>query len=258
MADDPQQVEADLKRAMRLDPQWRYGMALAKHYEKIGRKDDACGLAGQLHKQFPENFTVGSLYAKLLLESRKYEACGELLRSIHFLPSEGAMDVLKVYKECHLMLAVEQMQRNNHAEAARLVGLARQWPTRLNVGQPRDSELDDRLENFLAAVCCEKLGQQAEAARLFEAVVRKKDIVGYAPYPPSPVNTLTTALAIRRQGKPADAQRVLDDWLNKEPRSRLAQWCLAAYAGKVDEQPTGRIREDMHFRVLRAFLIQSP
>src|SRR5262249_3864593 len=174
---------ADLQQAAKLDPgQWRYGRFLTDYYAEgpHPQPDKALQVARAYYERFPENYQLGALYAKALLRNGQYQQCGDMLSKLTILPYEGATDGVRIYKESQLTLALERMKANDHAAALGFVAASKQWPENLGAGKPYQEGVDDRLADWLEALCYEKLNKQDESRSALNRIVsfksRREDV----------------------------------------------------------------------------------
>ena len=239
---------ADLQQAAKLNPkQWRYGKLLTDYYAEgfHPQYDKALQVAKGYYEQFPENYQLGALYAKALLRNRQYQQCSDLLAKLDILPYEGATDGVRLYKEAQLMLALERMKANDHSAALRFVIAAEQWPENLGAGKPYQEDVDERLADWLEALCYEKLNKQDESRAALNRIVLFKSRREGA-------NTLVSALALQKLGKQTEAEKALNDWAEKKPNNPLADWCLRVFK----RQPVGEIVvDDLSLRVIKAWIL---
>jgi len=238
----PQNAEADLKKAISIDRQWRYGYALAAHYLSAGRAKDAAATAGEFLKQSPDNYVLGLLRAKALLRAGELAQCDLLLRAINVLPNEGAVEGRLIYKECQLLLAVHCMKNQWYDKALGRIAASRLWPENLGVGKPYPEDVDERLEDFLQAACLDKLGKKDQAAAL-----REKMLKSIPPADASPTNALVLALTHKSAGGPQAPAAVLEK-LGDTP---LGRWCRDACAAALRPPPA---TADENARVLYHYL----
>jgi tetratricopeptide (TPR) repeat protein len=243
---DFDQSLADLQQAAKLDPgQWRYGKLLADFYAERGRPQygKALQLAGAYYERTPDNYQLGALYAKTLLRAGRYQQCVDLVAKLDILPYEGSTDGARIYEEAQLMLAVERMKANDYASALRFVAAAKQWPENLGAGKPYQEDVDERLADWLEAVCYDKLGKPEESRAALNRIVSFKN------RRPN-VNTLTTALALRKLGDQAEGEKLLNEWAAKK-NDPLSEWGLRVFRG----QPGGDVDVDnLNLRVLKAWV----
>jgi len=224
---------ADWQRAAQLDPgQWRYGAMLARHYLKREAAAPALAVADDYARRFPSNDSLALLRAKTLLLSGQYRAAAEFLSSLHVLPAEGTTEAHALFREAHLLLAVEQMRAGEYSDALRLVGIARQWPEQLGAGKPYPADVDERLEDWLTAQCDLALHDTAKARQALDRILA---------IPPRAegqgTGDLIRALALKQAGHQVEARQLLKAWQARDPRSDLAEWGGKLFAGHPSALP---------------------
>ena len=176
-AADSISAEKDFKKAIELDTQqWRFYKQLDELYNKEGRYAEALSIAKTYYEKNPSHYIMGMLLAKTYLFNKKYKEAATVLDKIVVILYEGATDGRRLYKEAHLMLAVESMQKKNYKKAITEITTARQWPERLGVGKPYDDDIDERLENFLLYQCYTKSGDKTKAANSLAQIKNNKAI----------------------------------------------------------------------------------
>jgi predicted Zn-dependent protease len=236
---------ADLERAARLDPgQWRYGRMLADRQLRQGDKTAALATAGRYAAQFPANYILGMLHVKALLANGRYRESADRLARLNVIPYEGSIEGRRLYREAHLMLAVEALRKGDRRTAQREVDAARLWPENLGAGKPYPENVDERLEDFLAAQALVGRGGSADSSGLLQK------IRGHGGRDRG-AGILVEALALRQAGREAGGRKLLADWSAREPRSTVAAWALRAYDGQAGPPPDDA-PEDV--RVLAAWL----
>jgi tetratricopeptide (TPR) repeat protein len=232
-----QNYSADIRRAAELDPrEWRYGKLLVNRLVEEKKYEEALVAAKDYKKKFPNDFRISMLLAKTLLLNRQYKACSDLLEKVTILPYEGATDGRQLYREAWLMQAIDQINRGKFRDASSSIGKSRQWPERLGVGKPYDSDIDDRPEKYLEGLMIEKSKGNAYADATWKSIVAFKS--GDGP------NTLITALALRKLGRQQEAETLLNEWVNKQPDNKVARWCRDAFAGVVAPIPSELLNND--------------
>jgi len=236
---------ADIKKAARLDPnQWRYGKLLIQHFVEKKNYGEALVTAKQYHARFPEDFRLSMLLANTLLLNKQYKACTELLDQTTILPSEGATESRQTYHEAWLMQAVDQIQSKNYKAALNSIDRARRWPENMGSGKPYDEDIDGRLENYLDGIGYERTKDQDRAMKKWNEIISYKR-------GGNNVNTLITALALRQANRKDEGENLLSEWVQKEPGSKLAAWCVEVYHGN---RPAEDLEGDGNFRVIKALL----
>ncbi|HSD29029.1 MAG TPA: DUF5107 domain-containing protein [Vicinamibacteria bacterium] len=238
---------ADLERAARLDPaQWRYGRMLAERQLRQGAPAAALETARRYSAQFPANYILGMLHAKALLANGRYREGADRLGRLDVIPYEGSTEGRRLYREAHLMFAVEALRKGDAARALRSIDAARLWPENLGAGKPYPENVDERLEDFLAAQALARRGGSAESLEKLQRVAARgqggRD---------RGAGTLVHALALRQTGREADGRKLLTDWSAREPDNAVAAWALRKYDGQVGPPPD-TATEDA--RVLAAWL----
>ena len=217
-ADLPTAAESDLIKAIALDgQQWRYYKQLTELYTKEGRISDGVKIAQTYYQQNPSHYIMGMLLAKTFLLNKQFNEAARILDKIVVIPYEGATDGRGLYKETHLMLAVDAMKKNNYKKGISEIALARQWPERLGVGKPYAEDIDERLENFLLHQCYIKLGDKTKSEYAMQQIKTNKANAYKINNALSEwANGNRAALDNLRAGLNGDEnERVLAEWLRK-------------------------------------------
>jgi tetratricopeptide (TPR) repeat protein len=236
---------ADLERAARLDSgQWRFGRMLAERQLRRGAAAAALETARRYAAQFPANYILGMLHAKALLANGRYRESAGVLSRLQVLPYEGSVEGRRLYRETQLMLAVEAFRKGDAGGALRSIDAARLWPENLGAGKPYPENVDERLEDFLAAQTLARRGRSTDSAALLQRIL---DYGGRE----RGAGTLVHALALRQVGRESDGRQLVADWSARDPASALAAWAARAYEGQADPPPDAS-GEDA--RVLAAWL----
>jgi tetratricopeptide (TPR) repeat protein len=237
-----EQYSEDLKHAARLDPgQWRYGKLLADYFLDKKNNQEALAVATDYHKRFPRDFRINMLLAKTLLHNNRYKETADLLGETTILPYEGATDGRRLYREAWLMQAVAQIKSGNYKSALISINKAKEWPENLGAGKPYEEDIDLRLENYMEALILEKTKQKEKAKAKYEKIAASGTSERHQ------INDLLTALALRKTGRNDEGKKVLDQWKEKEPGSKMAGWAYSAYHG---EQHDAGIDGNDNFRVV--------
>ncbi len=229
--DDSLKSLADLSKAAELDKsQWRYGQGLVNYYLADNNAEKALSVASQYYKNFPNNYVIGMLNVKALMMGGQYARANALLKAIHILPYEGATDGRRLYRETQLMLALEAMKKHDYKKALTYINAARQWPENLGAGKPYDEDIDARLEDWLAYQNDLHLENDSQARQMLDKIIAFHKGLNGNYY--SSANNLITAWALKKTGKPEDAQNFLQQLLEKNPDDVWARWAMDVYNGK--------------------------
>ena len=168
--------------------------------------------------------------AKTLLLNGQYKASTDILEKTKVLPYEGATEGRQLYHEAWLMQAVDQVKRGKLRDASASINKSREWPERLGVGKPYDSDIDDRAGLYLEGLVMEKSKRTSDANTKWEKVIAYKSRH-------EDVNTLFTALALKKLGREDEGERLLLEWTKNHPFNKLAQWCRSTYSGYTTPPP---------------------
>ncbi len=167
----PELIEKDLIRATEIDPEfWRAYQQLAMHYLNHLEAAKAVAVMEQALEKFSDNFAIEILYAKSLLQNSDYDLAISVLKEVQVLPFEGAREGHDLFVQAHTLKAIELMKADDHRMALDHIHEARKWPENLGVGQPYHP--DERILDFLQAICHEEIGQQDAARVYYEDIVK--------------------------------------------------------------------------------------
>ena len=239
---------------MTLDPgQWRYARSLTLSYLSQNQIANAVNLAGTYHKKLPGNYLVGLLYAKTLFLNSQYKDALLQLQKINMLPAEGSTEGIQLYKEAQLMLSLQEMKKGKHKEALNHISLARLWPENLGSGKPYEDDIDERLEDWLAYQNYVRLKNQVAARQMLDKIISFDKTAVEEGSNISSANSLITAWALEKTGKPDQAQTYLQQLLNKNPRNVWAQWAMNVYNRKVSQPPETKTT-DGNYSVLKNWM----
>jgi len=239
---------SDLKKAAQLNPaEWRYGKLLVNYFIEKKNYPEALATAKEYKARFPQDFRISMLLAKALLLNKQYKACSDLLDKTTILPYEGATEGRQLYREAWLMQAVQQLQQKNYKAALSSIGKSRLWPESLGVGKPYDNDIDGRLENYLEGVCYEQTKRTDLSLKKWNEVLSYNNKF-------NTVNTLVSAMALARTNRKAEGEKMLTDWIQKDPANKLADWCLHVYSGDI-VKPDNTLEGDENFRIVKALMV---
>lgn len=243
-AADSVEIEKDLHIACRLDQrQWRYGQYLTRFYLNHGNYHAALQTAAEYYRKDPANYLIGMLYVRCLLRTGNYQTAGQAMKKIRILPFEGRVDGRKLFEETKLMLALEALEKKKYSQALQRTVEARQWPRNMGVGKPYDNMIDNRLEDWMAALAVVGQGRQRESRQYMQQVA-------FSTQDTASLNTLVQCLALHRLGKQADALALLANWSGRQEDKDMAQQGEAFFRNNADKL-TGIDRQGY------TFLLQS-
>ncbi len=218
-------VLGDLRTAIRVDrSQWRAWHTLTNYYNEVALYKQALGNAQKICSKFPRNYILAMDYARALLYNGEYRKCLSILDKTIILPYEGARDGRDIYRQANLLQAVQLIRKGSFRNALRYVENARLWPEHLGVGKPYVT--DQRLENYIAALCYEKMGNTDRAKTLY------KDICNYtmAHWTQWGSYHYIGAIVLRETGKTARANQLLEEWQKAQPvADMVVRWSIARF-----------------------------
>jgi tetratricopeptide (TPR) repeat protein len=163
-------AETDLRRAVEVGPRsWRTRHALTAFYLRTGQTDLALQAAEDGVAAVPEQGPLRVDLIKALIARGRHEEAAAAIDTLEVLPYEGATEVHGLYVSAHTGLALKNMLEGKWQAALGCFEKARQYPERLGTGRP--FEPDQRLQDYLSAVCLARLGDIAGADRLRQAVL---------------------------------------------------------------------------------------
>ena len=236
----PERALADLKRAAELEPrEWRFGKALAERHVRDGSYVPALEVAQRYTLAFPENYILGMLHARTLLLNARVGEAAAVLDRLNVLPFEGSTDGRTLYREAQLLLGAEAFRAGDIDAAARRVAAAREWPEHLGAGKPYPEDVDERVEDWMAAQCLERAGKTAEARALLERLATASKARGA-------VGGLLSATALAGLGRQADAGRAFDEWAALQADPRITAWGRRIFEGQPASWPAGAPSNEEH------------
>ncbi|MBP6908964.1 MAG: DUF5107 domain-containing protein [Candidatus Saccharicenans sp.] len=169
--DQKERAYLDFKKANSLAPvAWRtwhhlITFELTQQLADSALKNSLAGL-----EKFPDNVYLQSDTVKAWLASNQFQAASELLDRMNVLPSEGASEVHSLFVRTHLHLALNKMLEGDWTGALKDLARSKEYPERLGTGRPFDP--DERLQDYLEAICLEHLGQKQEARNKYSNLIK--------------------------------------------------------------------------------------
>ena len=108
-------------------------------------------------------------HARIQLANGLYDASTKTLADTYILPFEGSFQGKKVYEQALINAAIDLINAKKYKPAMAKLVQSRAWPESLGVGAPYNP--DNRLQQYLQAICLEKTGNAAGAAALRDSVI---------------------------------------------------------------------------------------
>ena len=167
--DDPARAEADYRKAIELDAgSWRARHILVAYHLRRGQKTEALAAARQAAVDFPAEVPLQVDLAETLLAVGQPAEAAAVLDAVAALPYEGASDIHGLYVRTHLALGLAAMQKAAWPSAVEALEKSKLYPENLGTGAPFHP--DSRLQDYLIALCLDKMGERDKAAALRQAI----------------------------------------------------------------------------------------
>ncbi|MFD0796254.1 DUF5107 domain-containing protein [Maribacter chungangensis] len=161
----------DYAVALKLNPKdwkiWEENIRFALDSETYQKAAD---LSSKAFKRFPENYSIGLLNAQSLVSTRKYKEVLRIFENIQILPFEHANQSRKIYERAHIGIAIDMMENKKFKEAVQILNRSREWPENLGVGKPFSP--DERMQQYLLALCHQALENRKQEEDLLEEIAR--------------------------------------------------------------------------------------
>jgi tetratricopeptide (TPR) repeat protein len=207
---------SDFKKALKIkSDQWRTWDRLFTYYINHGLNRQALETSENAYKFFPQNYILAMNLARAMLENKKYKQCLSILHKTTILPYEGAREGRNIYRQANILYAAESMRRQKYYLALKYIEKSRLWPENLGVGKPYSP--DERLENYLAALCYEKKGDLDRMGQFLNDIYlyTKKN------WKESGAFHEISILALKKMGKEEEAQKLINLWNQTQ---KLSDW----------------------------------
>jgi tetratricopeptide (TPR) repeat protein len=162
---NPERALADYERAVKMDEKnWRAWHALSDFTARLGKNEEALTLARKAAQLFPDNVPIQIDLVKACLGTNNPLEAARLLDQIQALPFEGASEIHGLYVKANVDLGLESMSKSDWDRALQSFEKSKLFPEQLGTGAP--FEPDVRLQDYLEAVCHEKLGDRKKAEEI--------------------------------------------------------------------------------------------
>ena len=201
---DPAGSRADFERAVALDgADWRARHALVNFHLRRSAAADALAAARAAVERFPDNGPLRVDLVKSLMASGLYGEAAGIMDGIEALPYEGASEIHGLFVQTRIRLALEKIRARDFTAAVVDLDRSKEYPERLGTGAPFDPDV--RLQDALAALCFDKLGDRTAAE------ARRKAVIDFTErtWPEPGQHAYFGALALRERGEKEKADKLL-------------------------------------------------
>jgi tetratricopeptide (TPR) repeat protein len=166
---DPARAEADHVKAVTIDAaSWRARHVLTAFYLRHGRTDDALAAARRAATDFPAEVPLQVDLAEALLAAGQPDEAAAMLDAVAALPYEGASGIHGLYVRTHVAIGLADMKKSAWADAVQALELSKLYPEKLGTGAPFHP--DSRMQDYLIALCLDRMGEKDKAAALRQAI----------------------------------------------------------------------------------------
>lgn len=224
-----EQAQADVERALVFaENNWQAGLFASKFYFKRGDILKSENLIRYFYELKPQNYYLGLHFAKVLELEKHYPECISVLQKIQVLPNEGATEGHTTWRNANIGNALNLLKEKKYRKALKSIDQARHWPVNLGVG--KSSQIDGRLEDFIALQCYRKLKDNRSVNEMQEKIIGRHE----DPNSSSSPNGLITAWLLRETGHKSEGDQIMNRMISKNPQNKNVQWCNAVYSGDME------------------------
>jgi tetratricopeptide (TPR) repeat protein len=169
MEKHPQMAKQDLEKAVEVNSSsWRNWFRLIRFLNQQGLSQEALAVTDKAVKQFPEEIPIRIERVRALMTQKCFAEALDILENSVVLPSEGATGVHSLFVQCHIQLGLEAIRQNDYKSAIQYLERSQEYPENLGTGKPYAP--DFRLQEYLMALCFERLGESQIAETLRRSI----------------------------------------------------------------------------------------
>ena len=193
----------DVLKALELNNKdWKIWEETIQFFLKNKMSEEALDYSKKAFKKFPDNYNLGLAHAQALLNEEAFEKVISVLKNIQILPYEHASESRKIYEKAHIGAALIQISKKDFNKAIDILEQCKQWPENIGVGKPYDP--DERMQNYLLAVCYKLTNQSGKESDLL------KEIIDYTSKTKksSSINNLFSLLALKNLNKKQELNKM--------------------------------------------------
>jgi tetratricopeptide (TPR) repeat protein len=167
--ENPRMARMDLEKTVEIDgSSWRNWFHLVRFLNRRGLSKEALNAADKAAQRFPEEMSIRVEKVRALMGQRRFLEAVEMLENATILPSEGATGVHNMFVQCLIQLGLEAIRRHDFKNAIHYLEKSQEYPENLGTGKPYDPDV--RLQEYLMALCFERLGEEEKAESLRKSV----------------------------------------------------------------------------------------
>lgn len=219
---------ADRQKAKLLDPSdWRNWNSLIDFYENIPDNKTALQLSSEAVAKFKGNFNLELQFARVQLNNAMYNECINTLEKTVIIPFEGSVQGKFVYEQAYIFQALDLIKKKKFKGAIAKLEKSKEWPENLGVGKPYDP--DNRMQDYLEAICLDNLGRGSEATKIRDAIA-DYTLSHYDYFRPS-FNNLLGLMILQKKGETEKANSLVKKIKELQNYSSPVNRWVVAYFG---------------------------
>ncbi len=162
--------EQDFEYAVKLDEKsWKTWHTLTNFYSEQESYEKALESARSASQLFPDENIIQVDLVRALMGTEQYPEAAGILDKLEVLPYEGASSVHRLFVLCHVNIGIESIVKRDYEKAILHLERAKTYPENLGTGQPYES--DHRMQDYLLAVCYERLRERDKAEELRNTIL---------------------------------------------------------------------------------------
>jgi tetratricopeptide (TPR) repeat protein len=166
---DQDEALTDLKNAVKIEPDsWRTWHYLIMYYSELKMHEESLKLAENAIKKFPDQNIILLDYIRTLANNKLWKKAIDRLEQTSTLPFEGAREIHNIFVECNIQLALDSILQTDFSSAIEFLENSKRYPEQLGTGKP--FEPDYRRQDYLIALCYEKIGDKTSAVNKMRLV----------------------------------------------------------------------------------------
>lgn len=225
-------VVRDLNKAADLQPDdWRTWHAMGSFYARNRAWAQYLDISRKATARIPGHMILSFDQAKAELYQHNYTQSIDILNNLILLPAEGSQEGHEIYRSALILRALDNFTHQRYLKALKDLEESRKWPESLGVGKPFSP--DERVEDYLSALCYLQLNQADNAASYFKKVlnytIEKKPVWDS--------QHLLAAMSYKLVNREDEGDRLLTSWMKSQPANPLMLWSVAVY---TDNQPAAQ------------------
>ncbi|MBM1106854.1 DUF5107 domain-containing protein [Aurantibacter crassamenti] len=187
--------------------------------------DEAYALSKKAFKKFKGNYNIELAHAKALLNTGRFSEVIKVLKNIQVLPFEHASESRKIYERAHLSVAQKLIAGKKYKSAISILNESKKWPENIGVGKPHTP--DERIQDYLLAICFEALEENSKKSELLQNIVDyTNDNIAN-----SDVDHLFGLLALKKLNKVDALSETVSKLKNESAKNQLA---LSLFNNELD------------------------